>query len=389
MSKAPNVVLVDGNPAEQALLRYMLSRRGVSSTALSPRAGLEALVAAGPDLVLLDVGRDRSGLEISRALARRVPGVVVVLLSDLPEAQLRAAAGVLSAAAVLARPLAREAIDQVLDLALDGEAARRGGKRVLVIDDDEDVLRVVAKVLGNAGCQVTCVTDPRDIAALTRTDYDLVLLDVVMPEIDGLTVCQALRRSVGEDLRICMISAAHDPESVRKASLYGADGFLSKPIRSQDLLALVGRARLDASPAAAGAQGAAPAPVGLPGPAPAPRKRHVLVVDDDHDILEYVRAVFNREGVQVDAIQDPAALRESLPPGGAYDLVLLDIFMPAVDGIELLRRFSADVKNLASRFYIISGEESEQLRQLANRSGADGYLTKPLQQRALLELLPA
>jgi DNA-binding response OmpR family regulator len=114
-----------------------------------------------------------------------------------------------------------------------------------------------------------------------------------------------------------------------------------------------------------------------------------LVVVDDQDILEYVRAVFGRAGAQVDAIQDPSNLRDSLPPGGAYDLVLLDIFMPAVDGIELLRRFSADVKNLASRFYIITSEEDSALRTLAHRTGADGYLTKPLQQRALLDLLAA
>jgi CheY-like chemotaxis protein len=291
----------------------------------------------------------------------------------------------LSVAGVVSRPLSRESIEQALEVVVDRERSGSGRKRVLIIDDDEDVLRVVSKILGNAGCQVTCVTDPRDINALSRTDYDVVLLDVVMPEIDGLTVCQALRRSVGDDLRICMISAANDPECVRKASLYGADGFLTKPIRSQELLALVGRARLDpGTSAVATTEVAAPAKA-----AKARRQRHVLVVDDDKDILEYVRAVYHREGVHVDAIQDPSQLRESLPPGGSYDVVLLDIFMPAVDGIELLRRFSSDVKNVASRFYIITAEEDAALRTLAHRSGADGYLTKPLQQRALLDLLPA
>jgi DNA-binding response OmpR family regulator len=385
MSKAPNVTIVDANPAEQALLRYVLSKRGISSTALSPRAGLEAIAATAPDLVLLDVGRDLAGVELCRALQKRVPGAAIVLLSDLPEPQLRAAVGVLSVVGVVTRPLSRESIEQALEAVTDRERSGSGRKRVLIIDDDEDVLRVVSKILGNAGCQVTCVTDPRDINALSRTDYDVVLLDVVMPEIDGLTVCQALRRSVGDDLRICMISAAHDPESVRKASLYGADGFLTKPIRSQELLALVGRARLDpGASASAASEPAAPVKAAAPR-----RQRHVLVVDDDKDILEYVRAVYRREGVHVDAIQDPSQLRESLPPGGSYDLVLLDIFMPAVDGIELLRRFSSDVKNVASRFYIITAEEDAALRTLAHRSGADGYLTKPLQQRALLELLPA
>ena len=75
----------------------------------------------------------------------------------------------------------------------------------------------------------------------------------------------------------------------------------------------------------------------------------ILVVDDDRDVLEYCRAVLAGAGAVVDAIQDPATFRDMLPPGGSYDLVLVDIFMPGMDGIELLRRFSADVRNCASK----------------------------------------
>jgi CheY-like chemotaxis protein len=115
----------------------------------------------------------------------------------------------------------------------------------------------------------------------------------------------------------------------------------------------------------------------------------VLVVDDDRDVLEYCRAVLAGGGAVVDAIQDPSSFREVLPPGGKYDLVLIDIFMPGMDGIELLRRFSADVRNCTSKLYVITAADDESLRALAQRSGADGYLIKPLKQRALLDLLAA
>ena len=388
MSKTLNVVLVDANPAEQALLRFVLSRRGISSTALSPRSGLSLLAATAPDLVFIDVGAAAGGggLETCRALAQRVPGVKIVLLSDVSEADLRAAEADLPAHAVLPRPLSREAIERAVDVVLAAGREEPERKRVLVIDDDADVLRVIAKILGNAGCEVTCVTDPRDMRALSRSDYELVLLDVVMPEVDGLTVCHALRRTVGDDVRICMMTAAHDPESVRKAAVFGADGYLTKPIRPQELLALVGRARLAPLSEAPRREEDWKPPAAA---VPATKQKQVLVVDDDKDILEYVRAVYQGAGVHVDAIQDPSHLRDSLPPGGAYDLVLLDIFMPSVDGIELLRRFSADVKNLGSRFYIITADEDAALRTLAQRSGADGFLTKPLAARALLDLLVA
>ena len=117
------------------------------------------------------------------------------------------------------------------------------------------------------------------------------------------------------------------------------------------------------------------------------KRPHVLVVDDDRDVLEYCRAVLAGAGAVVDAIHDPSTFRDVLPPGGSYDLVLVDLFMPGMDGIEVLQRFSADVRNCASRLYVISACDDESLRALALRSGADGYLTKPLQRSSLLELL--
>jgi CheY-like chemotaxis protein len=162
----------------------------------------------------------------------------------------------------------------------------------------------------------------------------------------------------------------------------GADGWLTKPVQRSNLLALVG---------------VAPRPEPKKAPLAAPvtaarrvaRRPHVLVVDDDRDVLEYCRSVLLGAGAVVDAIQDASGLLEMLPAGGTYDLVLLDIFMPEVNGIDLLRRFSADVRNCTSRLYIISSADDEALRAEAKRCGADGYLTKPLHRKALLDLLAA
>jgi DNA-binding response OmpR family regulator len=209
-----------------------------------------------------------------------------------------------------------------------------------------------------------------------------------MPEVDGLQLCYTLRQRYGEDLRICMITAATDPESVKRAARYGADGWLTKPIRKDELLALIGlgERRLPEPPAQ-------PRPaarkVKAPTRAAVSKRPHVLVVDDDRDILEYCRAVLAEAGAVVDAIHDPSTFRDVLPPGGRYDLVLVDLFMPGMDGIEVLRRFSADVRNCAAKLYVITASDDPSLRTLAKRSGADGYLTKPLDRNALLELLTA
>src|SRR2546423_14422537 len=64
-----------------------------------------------------------------------------------------------------------------------------------------------------------------------------------MPDVNGLEACYLLRQHYGEDLRICMMTAAHDPETVKRAAEMGADGWLTKPIHRVNLLALVGLAK--------------------------------------------------------------------------------------------------------------------------------------------------
>ncbi|MFL5312446.1 MAG: response regulator [Myxococcales bacterium] len=379
MARVSNVVLLNQHPVEQALLRYFLSSEGVASTSLSPRAGLDALAAMAPDLVIADA----AGTHGCAQLRERLPEARIVALAEAGDVE--------GADAVLRRPLDFHRLNRDLRPLLEragGAAAGRIRRRVLLVDDDTDVLAVTRKALEAAGCSVTCIADPSEVLrAPPGGGYDLVLLDLVMPEVDGLDLCYLLRQRYGEDLRICMITAATDPEAVKRAARYGADGWLTKPIRKADLLALVGVGERGA-PVADGGAIAVPAPL-TPQPSAAPRRPHVLVVDDDRDVLEYCRAVLAGAGAVVDAIQDPSTFREVLPPGGSYDLVLIDIFMPGMDGIELLRRFSADVRNCASKLYVITAADDEALRALANRSGADGYLTKPLKQKALLELLAA
>ena len=378
MARVSNVVLLNQHPVEQALLRYFLSSEGVASSSLSPRAGLDALAAMAPDLVIADA----TGTHGCAQLRERLPEARIVALAEAGDVQ--------GADAVLRRPLDFHRLNRDLRPLLDTDPPQpaRAQRRVLLVDDDTDVLQVTKKALEAAGCSVTCVSKSTDLLGMPAGEgYDLVLLDLLMPDVDGLQLCSLLRRRYGEDLRICIITAASDPDAVKRAAQCGADGWLTKPIRRTELLALLGLAKADGSESDRGPI-AVPAPF-TPQPGASPRRPHVLVVDDDRDVLEYCRAVLAGAGAVVDAIQDPTSFREVLPPGGSYDLVLIDIFMPGMDGIELLRRFSADVRNCASKLFVITAADDEALRGLAQRSGADGYLTKPLKQKALLELLAA
>jgi CheY-like chemotaxis protein len=369
-SRIATVVVVSDQPFEQARLRRSLARQGLSSISLPLPNAVEPIVSMRPDLVLLADADPERRASFCAALESRAPQVPVVPLS--PEGETGPRVDDLD-------------LHRVLLPLLGAAAMGSPRKRVLVVDDDLDVLNLVTRVLGRAGCAVTCLSEPEQVLRNPPGDpFDLVLLDVLMPRIDGLEVCLVLRRHYGNELRICMMTAARDDEAVRIAQQFGADGYLLKPLRAADLTTLAGLATQE--PPQPGTA-LVPEPPRASRPAPPPSlKKKVLVVDDDPDVLAYCSEVFRRGGAEVDVVCDPSTLAGPLP-GGFYDLVLVDVVMPAFGGIDLIRHFLRDVRSVTSHFYAISASDGAGLRETARRAGADGYLAKPLRARQLLSLL--
>jgi DNA-binding response OmpR family regulator len=108
---------------------------------------------------------------------------------------------------------------------------------------------------------------------------------------------------------------------------------------------------------------------------------HVLVVDDDPTVREVVVAYLTRAGFDTsDAGDGPAALREAASK--APDLVVLDLMLPGLDGLEVCRRLRAERPDLPVVMLTARGEESD--RVLGLQVGADDYVTKPFSPRELV-----
>ena len=118
--------------------------------------------------------------------------------------------------------------------------AGRAGRTVLLIDDDEDLLDVVSLALADEGYRV--LTAPNGAAALdliSQAPPTLVLLDVLLPVIDGREFIRAYRELPGPHAAIILVSAiANLPEVAREV---GADGYLAKPFELDELLKVVGK----------------------------------------------------------------------------------------------------------------------------------------------------
>jgi CheY-like chemotaxis protein len=117
--------------------------------------------------------------------------------------------------------------------------------RVLLVEDEPAIRELVAEMLEGAGVELRCAAGGAEaLREARRLRPHLVLLDIVLPDMDGFTVCRLLRGHAAlRDVRVYMLTARvrkADRETARRA---GADGYIEKPFKAQQLLALVARLR--------------------------------------------------------------------------------------------------------------------------------------------------
>jgi DNA-binding response OmpR family regulator len=114
-------------------------------------------------------------------------------------------------------------------------------KRVLVVDDEPNIVMSLRFLMEREGFQVeVAATGQAAVAALGRQPADLVLLDVMMPELDGFEVCQRIRASPAwRDTKIVMLTAKGRDVERDKGLALGADAYVTKPFSTRDLVAQV------------------------------------------------------------------------------------------------------------------------------------------------------
>jgi len=112
--------------------------------------------------------------------------------------------------------------------------------QILIVDDDREIRELAARYLEKNGCNVTAVTNGRQMrAALASAAIDLIVLDLMLPGEDGLTLCRNLRGSTHKATPILMLTALA-AETDRIAGLeMGADDYLTKPFAARELLARI------------------------------------------------------------------------------------------------------------------------------------------------------
>ncbi len=109
---------------------------------------------------------------------------------------------------------------------------------ILVVDDEEDVVEIVSHFLKQEGYQVTTAYDGEEALRKATPEVDLIVLDIMLPHVDGLEVCRRLRSRVEtEMIPIIFLSAKAEEEDQVKGLMLGADDYLTKPVSPEVLVA--------------------------------------------------------------------------------------------------------------------------------------------------------
>ncbi len=197
---------------------------------------------------------------------------------------------------------------------------------VLIVDDDQDLRTVLAEFLAAEGFETRQARDGMEaLGEIERQRPDAVLLDILMPRLGGLRTLDKIR-ALDPHLPVILMTATLDPTLLRHAISSGASAVLAKPLQLDDVAAAL---RWQESGAT---DEEAPTP---PTPRAVTTARKVLVVDDDPDMRTMLEELLKSCGYHVRAAADGlAALRAFVQENP--DVVLLDIRMPGIDGIDVL-----------------------------------------------------
>ena len=258
--------------------------------------------------------------------------------------------------------------------------------RALVVDDDAHTCTSVSKMLASIGMRTDWTTRGEEAAiraefALEQNDpFSVILIDWLIPDLNGVETARRLRRIVGDEAIIIIFTAYDWADIEEEAKEAGVTAFCSKPLFLSELRDI------------------------LTAPYREPEKteeedmslqllsgKKILLVEDNEINQEIARAILEEVGLIIDTADDgtEAVERIKTTQAGTYDLILMDIQMPVMDGYEATRRIRAlnDPAKAGIPIVAMTANAFEEDRQRAFEAGMNAHVAKPIDVPELMETL--
>lgn len=229
---------------------------------------------------------------------------------------------------------------------------------VLVVDDEPNMRTTLSRILLDEGYETAgAATGAEAVACWTERRFDVILLDVTLPDADGVELLRSLRRTQPE-ARVILMSAYGTDELREAAIAGGAIAFLPKPLELDRLLALLAEARHEG----------------------------VLVICDDSAAIEAASTSLRRCGFRVSTVRTPI---DALVLMGQirFDLIFIDGQLPGMEGLDLYLAVRGLSPAVIAVMLSDETPQDSRLSQDARRRPGFTVVRKPLDLPALLELL--
>ncbi len=263
--------------------------------------------------------------------------------------------------AMLARPQPDKPLVPGVPMASGADPLAR---RIAIVDSDADFAQFLAAEIAHFGFAVDHLASAQDFRAYLATHTpDLVVMDMLRPENQkGLQVVEQSYLAPGNSTPVIFISAHDSLESRLAAIRAGGHAFFRKPFKVTDLLDTVDHV------------------LGLERRAP----YRVLIVEDAPSLARLYASTLTGAGMITEVLTQPMALLSALDRF-CPDLILMDIYMPEVNGIELAQVIQQHRSYLGVPVIFLSAERDPAKQLLALGQGGDNFLTKPVEPDNLIK----
>ena len=260
------------------------------------------------------------------------------------------------------------------------------GLRALVADDDFNTCSSVTKMLSIIGMRPDWTTSGKEavlrakLAGEQNDEYAAYIIDWLMPDMNGVEVVRRIRGIIGNEKPIIILTAYDWSDIEEEARKAGVTAFCSKPIFLSELRDILESpfTALVAGEAACGGRACF-------------EGKKILLVEDNELNQEIAVEILQEAGFFIDVAEDGVVAVDKVEKAevGQYDLILMDIQMPIMDGYEATRQIRAMENSNLEGIPIIAmtANAFDEDRKAARDAGMDGHIAKPIDIPKLMELL--
>ena len=260
------------------------------------------------------------------------------------------------------------------------------GLRALVADDDTNTCLNVSTMLSKIGMRPEWTISGKEAVIRTKyaveqgDEFSVYIIDWLIPDMNGIEIVRQIRKVIGNRCPIIILTAYDWADIEDEARAAGVTAFCEKPLFLSELRRVLAEP-FRTEPASKPAQ---PTAADLKG-------KKLLLVEDNELNREIALEILKEAGFVVDTAEDGAVavqkIKQAAP--GQYDLILMDIQMPNLDGYEATRQIRAlpDAEKANIPIFAMTANAFEEDRQNALEAGMNGHIAKPLDVPHLLRVL--